>query len=78
MRRQNVPKSGKEKSLKGVEVSEKWIEVETIGANTQDRNTILSVTGWLDDRIINAAQTLLKLHFSTPAAVHYTGIKSKL
>ena len=31
MRRQNVPKSDKEKSLKGVEVSEKWIEVETIG-----------------------------------------------
>ena len=77
MRRQNVPKSDKEKSLKEVEVNEKWIEVETIGLNTQDRNTILSVTGWLDDRIINAAQTLLKLHFSTPG-LQYTTLGSNL
>ena len=78
MRRQNVPKSDKEKSLKGVHVTEKWVEVETIGLNTQDRNTILSVTGLLDDRIINAAQTLLNAFFYSRTAVHYTGIKSKL
>ena len=43
MRRQKVPKSDKEKR---VDVNEKWVEVESIGLNTQDRNTILSVTGW--------------------------------
>ena len=35
MKRQKVPKSNKEKSLKEVEVNEKWVEVETIGLNTQ-------------------------------------------
>ena len=74
MRRQKVPKSDKEKR---VDVNEKWVEVESIGLNTQDRNTILSVTGWLDDRIINAAQTLLKLHFSTPG-LQYTTLGSNL
>ena len=60
-----------------MEVNEKWVEVETIGLNTQDRNTILSVTGWLDDKIINAAQTLLKMHFSTPG-LQYTTLGSNL
>ena len=45
LRRRKVPKSDKEKIFKEVEVNEEWVEVETIQLNTQDRNTILSVTG---------------------------------
>ena len=81
--RKRYTKSGYYEKAKGsdkekrVDVNEKWVEVESIGLNTQDRNTILSVTGWLDDRIINAAQTLLKLHFSTPG-LQYTTLGSNL
>lgn len=62
----------KEKSLKGAKFNQKWVEVGGIGLNMQDRKTILSEKGWLDDRMVNAAQTLLKLHFSTPGLQHTT------
>ena len=35
-----------------------WIEC--LGLFETDREIVLSPTGWLNDRIINAAQTLLK------------------
>ena len=38
-----------------------WIEC--LGLFETDREIVLSPTGWLNDRIINAAQTLLKNQF---------------
>ena len=46
-----------------ISVTSEKVWIECLGLFETDREIVLSPTGWLNDRIINAAQTLLKNQF---------------
>ena len=57
-----------------------WVKVETIQLYENDKKNLILQSGWIDDKVINAAQALLKSRTHTPgrAAVHKFTIKSKV
>ena len=60
-------------------VKAQWAKVETIELYERDKRNLILQSVWLDDRVINAAQALLKSTTQTRrAAVLKFGFKSKL
>ena len=61
-----IEKHHRKTTCKKVKVVTQWVKVETIQVYERDKRNLILQSGWLDDRVINAAQALLKSTTHTP------------
>ena len=59
-------KHPRKKTCKKVKAVTQWVKVETIQLYERDKRNLILQSGWLDDRVINSAQALLKSTTHTP------------
>ena len=59
-------KHPRKKTCKKVKTVTQWVKVETIQLYESDKRNLILQSGWLDDKVINAAQVLLKSRTHTP------------